>query len=867
MEFIKYICPLILFASSVLAYFLTILILWSPERKETENKLLAALCLGSGIWSMGFGALFLQTDPEIAYHCRAIGMIGTMLYLIIALILTCFLSKLPRNLSRFFYILASAGFFIYFLTVERSQTIYKLDTLGMTYSFKPGPANTIYTIYSVLVALSILGISIYMCFSPLKRIRHFGKLILLMDAIVLFGTILDTVLPLMGMAAIPGSTITQFWGMVVAFVAIRADKRSKINITNMSEFIYYSLSIPVLVYDSKYTLKLANDAAAKFFGIRQDTLSQAALTPETLFRTDADTLFGFTSNSHSIDTTCLSNDIYCNLSVNKIIDRYDDVIGYIVIVSDLSERMKNMQRLEEARKDAEAANRAKTAFLANMSHEIRTPMNAIMGFSELILKMDISGPVYEYVSDIRNSSRNLLAIINDILDISKLDSGKTELFCTEYQTRNLLQDVYLIIDVQAQKKGLLFQMTADPRIPSELYGDATRIRSILVNILNNAIKYTREGSVHFNIRLLDVQGEMATLEYSIIDTGIGIKESALEHLFDSFSRFDSKKNSDIEGTGLGLSIVNGYVKLMDGSIKVDSIYGVGSTFTVTIPQKIVNSAPMSTQPVAPASEPVTTQENIRIHDTHVLVTDDNPVNLKVIKSTLEMFGFTVDTAASGEEAVTRCETTQYDMIFMDQMMPHMDGTEAMLRIREVSPLYNHGGPCKIIALTANALTGVREELLAKGFDEYLSKPIDWDMLEKLIKFFIPADKLSIREVRTQATVSLTVLEPEIDLSDAMTHCGGKQDLFLHVLKIAHHSAPKQIRELQKYTDDKDYTNLTIHAHSLKGQLLNMGAKELGDMARNIEYAAKENPGTDISEMVYQFVDTYEHLLAKIEQLL
>ncbi|MBQ7934519.1 MAG: response regulator [Lachnospiraceae bacterium] len=874
MEFIKYICPIILFTCSVLAFFFSALVIWSPGRKETENRLLAALCLGSAIWSVGFGALFLQTDPEIAYRCRVIGMIGTILYLITGVVLVCYLSEIKKSIARVINAFASTGVVIYFLTVERSQTIYQLDTIGMTYSFKPGLANTIYTIYSIVIAVSIFAVSLYMCFSKIRRIRHFGKIFLLMDGIILLGTILDTVFPLLGMSAIPGSTITQFWGAIVVFVAIRANNRSKINIGNMSEYIYYSLSIPVLVYDSTRTLKIANDAAADFFKIKQETLSHENVPLDSLFEAEPEALFQFEGSSQNIDAVFHAKQTYCNLSINKITDRYNDVIGYIIIVTDLSERMKTMQKLEEAKLEAESANRAKTAFLANMSHEIRTPMNAIMGFSELILKMDIPDTVHEYVSDIRSSSQNLLAIINDILDISKLDSGKMELSCTNYLPHTLLQDVYHIIDVQARKKGLHFQMNTDPRIPNELYGDVARIRGVLINILNNAIKYTQEGSVHFNVRLLDMQQDHASLEYTITDTGIGIKESALEHLFDSFARFDSKKNSDIEGTGLGLSIVNGYVKLMGGTITVDSIYGRGSTFTVILNQQVIDPAPMVCAPAKPAVSADNIEDTLKVIDTRVLVTDDNQINLKVIKSTLEHYGFHVDTAVSGPEAISLCETTDYDVIFMDQMMPQMDGIEAMEHIRALSDHYAPGGKGKIIALTANAISGVRGELMEKGFDEYMSKPIAMDLLEHIIHSFVPASRIIYGKTGTSAdifapvmpkltTTSLTRLLPDIDVAEGLSHCNGKLELYMRILEIAFRSAEKQLNDLQSFYDSQNYTDYTIHIHSLKGQLLNMGAVALGKTAQELEYAAREGRYEVLAMQQDMFVTQYRELMSHI----
>ncbi len=760
MEIIKYACPIILFIFSILAIVFAVIILWSEERKDTENKLLIVFCFSSAIWSIGFGALILQTEAEWAYRCRVFGMIGTILYLITGQMLISYLSGIKKRWTNLFNGFAGLGIFVYFLTVERSQTIYQLDASGMTYSFKAGPANTIYTAYSLILAVIMFCISLYMCFSKVKRVRFFGKIFMVTVAAMLLGTILDTVLPLLGFRAIPGSTLTQFLGMVVAYIAIRANNRSKINIANMSEFIYYSLSMPVLVYNSGKRLQLANDAAAKFFEIDRNLISQKNISLGMLFDKGDDAVFEFEGNSRNIDSSCIQNQIYCNLAINKIQDRYNDVIGYIIIVTDLSERVKTLQRLEEAKQEAEAANHSKTAFLANMSHEIRTPMNAILGFSELILKKDISDTVREYASDIKTSCLNLLTVINDILDISKLDSGKAELSCGNYHTAFLLQEVYHIIDLQARKKGLYFEMNTDPRIPNELYGDMTRVRGILINLLNNAVKYTEHGSVVFNIRLLGMDEKTATLEYTVTDTGIGLEESAMRHLFDSFARFDTKRNTNIEGTGLGLSIVNGYVNLMGGTIKVDSIYGRGTTFTVTLNQDIVDASPLIFNKTTAGDINSLNGIEIEIQNTRVLVTDDNRINLKVIKNTLEHYGLTVETAASGAEAIQLCEKTQYDLIFMDQMMPGMDGIETMKRIRTLSTHYEVGAPGKIIVLTANAILGVRNELMEKGFDEYLSKPIQFQELERVLRQFIPESKFLSGERSVMGEKSVQVMSGE-----------------------------------------------------------------------------------------------------------
>lgn len=880
MEILKYVCPIMLFVFSILAVFYAVIILFSEDRKDTENKLMSLFCLSSAIWSLGFGALLLQTDTEWAYWCRVFGMIGTILYLITGQMLVSYLSGIKKIWANIFNAFAGLGIFVYFLTVERSQTIYQLEEGGMTYSFKSGPANTIYTVYSLVLAVLMFGIALYMCFSKVKRVRFFGKIFIMADMAMLLGTILDTVFPLLGFKAIPGSTVMQFFGMLVVYLAIRANNRSKINIANMSEFIYYSLSMPVLVYNAGKKLQIANEAAAKFFEINQNAIRQQDMGLGTFFELEDDTVFDFEGTVNNKDLVCIQNGVPCNLAINKIQDHYNDTIGYIIIVTDLSERVKNLQRLEEAKAEAEAANRSKTLFLANMSHEIRTPMNAILGFSELILKKDTSEVVDEYATDIKKSCLNLLAVINDILDISKLDSGRAELSNSNYFTASLLQEVHHIIDMQARKKGLHFEMNTDPRIPNELYGDKTRMRGILINLLNNAVKYTEQGSVVFHVRLLGINNNCATLEYTITDTGIGIKEESLQHLFDSFARFDAGRNTNVEGTGLGLSIVKGYVTLMGGTIKVDSIYGRGSTFTVTLEQEIVDDAPLNFTRTTAQDGNAMSGEEMKIRDTRVLVTDDNQINLKVIKSTLEYYGLTVETADSGSKALEMCQKTGYDMVFMDQMMPEMDGVETMQKIRGLSSHYAPGGNGKIIVLTANAIVGVRQELMEKGFDEYLSKPLQLRELEQVLKQFVPGDKLEVQDTDKESNGKFAISEniskdvivvledllPQINVTSGLEHCQKNVSLYLDILHMIHDDAGTQLGDLKALWEEKKYSRFIVQIHSIKTQLLNIGYVLLAEEARALELAGKENRFEYISDYLEVFADSYRELAQQLEKV-
>ena len=879
----------VLFVGGIYALYAAIKILLSKDWKSSVNKLFALQCVGSGIWSLGFGELFAQTDPEAAYYCRSIGLAGTFIYLFSSLILVCYLSEVPRHTRFFFHGFAAACIPLYFLLIRRDQAVYYMGEQGMTYNFKPGLINNLYTGYSVLFGIITLGLAIYMIkFSKSRRIKALGRNLLLVTSLVIFGMVLDTVLPLLGLSAIPGSTLMQLVGTLALYYALRADNRSKINIKNMSSYIYYSLSMPVLVYDAQRTLQIINDSAAEFFGLEQETLSETPCSLNQLFDLKERDAYSFEQNHQDMDVLCTRNGIICNISISKIHDRYLDIMGYIIIVNDLSERMKYIQRLEEAKKEAEAANMAKSTFLASMSHEIRTPMNAIMGFSELVLKQDISTIVRDYVSDIKLSCQNLLAVINDILDISKLESGKMELVEEDYYTNSLYQDVYHIISIQAKKKGLRFIMEVDPSLPSVLYGDKTRIRSILINVLNNAVKYTREGGVTCLVKIPSRNQDSITLQFVVSDTGIGIKESAMEHLFDSFSQFDQKKNKDIEGTGLGLAIVHGYLELMGGTVDVKSTYGKGTTFTIKLPQRIVDASPMEEFTANSSAQTSALNTNkLKIRDTDVLVVDDNLINLKVITGIFEYYGLHVATASSGQQAVELCRQKDYELIFMDQMMPGMNGIEAMNQIRRLSSHYAPGGIAKIIVLTANAISGTREKLMEEGFDEYLSKPISFPILENILTTFVPQDRyvyektdVSQKEagknvvsgermntLMTDIRGTLSVYARELDYDLGMERCGGDENNFLEILQLQTELGKEQTARLQVLFEEDKHEEFTVLIHGIKGQLNNIGHTRLGSFAEKLEHASRNKEYDFIRVHLPLFLEKYEEFISQLEFVL
>lgn len=403
-------------------------------------------------------------------------------------------------------------------------------------------------------------------------------------------------------------------------------------------------------------------------------------------------------------------------------------------------RATDLSRQEE--KKARAQSEAKSSFLANMSHEIRTPINAILGMNEMILRECNDDTIRSYAYDIERAGVNLLSLINDILDFSKIEAGSMEIVEVEYELSSLLHDVINMIRIKTDGKGLKLLLDMDPNIPEKLFGDEVRIRQILVNLLNNAVKYTEKGSVSLKVRGGYAEGSNVLLTFVVSDTGRGIREEDQSALFDKFKRMDEAANRNVEGTGLGLSITANLIQLMNGSIDVQSIYGTGSTFTVTLTQRVIRWDPIGdiekryrdSEKNRPKEESVFTAPDARI-----LVVDDTSINLTVVKALLKRTLIKVDTAGSGKECLKKIRETAYDCIFLDYRMPEMDGSETLLHMKKEKDHLNTNTP--VIVLTANAITGAKERFLEEGFDEYLSKPIDTEKMEKLLQRFLPAEKL------------------------------------------------------------------------------------------------------------------------------
>ena len=519
--------------------------------------------------------------------------------------------------------------------------------------------------------------------------------------------------------------------------------------------------------------------------------------------------------------------------------------------------------IKEEQRNAEAANEAKSIFLANMSHEIRTPINAILGMNEMILRENRNEQIEEYAENIRSAGSSLLYLVNDVLDISKIESGTLEIMENIYELSSFIHDCYSMVAEKAEKKGLELTVSCNSQLPSKLKGDESRLRQVVTNILSNAAKYTEKGGITLSFDS-HYQDEQMMLVINVKDTGIGISKENIEKLFTQFTRFDMEKNRNIEGTGLGLSLAKRLTDLMQGTIEVQSIYGVGSSFTVTVPQQVVDAEPIGDfqqRYSSVADKAIKYHQSFEAPDARILVVDDTSVNLKVIVNLLKSTKMKVDTASSGRQCLEMVSQIAYDLIFMDHMMPEMDGIETFTEMRKLENSLNKNTP--VIMLTANAITGVKEQFLQVGFTDYLSKPVSGDKLENMMLKYLPKEKCLTEAAGDNAAeetehpaalMELSRLYPKVDLAKGLTVCADSYDVYIDVLKT--YTELPEIDKLNAYLEEKNAYEYRTCVHSVKSSSLSVGFSELAEQALALENAAREEDWDFIHANHASFIDEY-----------
>lgn len=698
-------------------------------KKQYYLYCLAALF--SAVWSFSYAMIWVQTNMEIARKWRAVGMIGV--FLLFAFLTEFFIQWLneAKCIKGYVRIVAILGIFLWpFVIGEESVTFYPHDKIGITYQFSQNIWNTLYNVYAVIVGVNLFIICLCILKqTKRKKLQVIIKRLIKCLIVVMIGMVFDTLLPVLGYDALPGSTLTQGIGVILVAGVLDFKRKSEITIENISQFVYFSVDTPVIIYDNKGEFRIANSGAMEFFGDFRNNIERKKFSE--LFAVE-ENCFAFEGNKKAEEAECLLNKRYCHMEISKIFDEYQDITGYIVVLNDLTEKRDIIQKLQISEHEADMANHAKTDFLARMSHEIRTPINGIIGMNEMILQKSEDSQITEYAKLVKVSANNLMNLINDILDISKIEANRIVLENTEYHFRKLLKELAILGNVRAHEKGIDFDMEIKGKIPEKLNGDDNKLRQIAINLIGNAIKYTKIG--HVKVIVEGVwEEEKYYVKMIVQDTGIGIKTEHMETIFDAFSRVDSKKNAGIQGTGLGLSIVKNLVEIMEGEICVRSEYGNGSEFEVKIPQVPISEKTFDYIEIKNVEDTDEGAEEIflKIPEKRILVVDDNDINRFVATELLAYTEAQVDEAESGKACLRLVATNCYDFILLDHIMPEMDGIQTLQELRNMPD--NKSKDAKIIVLTANAIQGAKEDYLRHGFDDYLSKPIDMAEVERVLK--------------------------------------------------------------------------------------------------------------------------------------
>ena len=546
------------------------------------------------------------------------------------------------------------------------------------------------------------------------------------------------------------------------------------------------------------------------------------------------------------------------------------VRGYTVLIVDVTSTYEYIKEVTEMREKAEEANRAKSDFLANMSHEIRTPMNAVVGMSELIIEESRGRKMYDYACNIKSAALNLLSIINDILDLSKVEAGKMELVEDEYFVQVLVQDTVNLVQMAAEQKGLQMKVQLADDIPHKLYGDEGRIRQVLINILNNSIKFTQEGYVSIAVSSTYLGEDEICMQFVIEDTGIGIKKEDMNSIFESFRQLDMNKNRKTEGTGLGLAITKNLVALMQGDIQVESEYGSGTCFTIQIKQRVVDKRTVKDMPMTRHAAEVKNGQMFVCKDYRVLVVDDNMINRKVATAMLASYGFQIHEASSGKAAIDLVKKNVYDIIFMDHMMPEMDGVETTQIIREECK--ETASQTVIVALTANAIQGAKEMYLENGFEDFLSKPFERIQMHELLERWVPQEVRDFVDEKVEESKASEDDIAEIFMSGVnvrkiiMSNDLSINEYLTMIYQFKEDSENKKPL-LCKLAQEKKIEQYAMEIHTLRSAAAKIGAENLSAEAKLHEKAIHQGEFDYVDNQYAQLILNYERVLQEIERIL
>lgn len=575
--------------------------------------------------------------------------------------------------------------------------------------------------------------------------------------------------------------------------------------------------------------------------------------------------------------------VFYGISVGQTGTTLSLILMYVMLHSrEINKHLRKQQILSEEKELAKQASEAKGRFLASMSHEIRTPINAVLGMNTMVLRESKEPAVREYAMNIQNAGQTLLSLVNDILDISKIESGKMELVPAHYELGTLINDVFNMIGIKAEASHIQLVLDVDSGLPNGLIGDDVRIRQILINILSNAVKYTESGTVTLTVKETKREADHVELHFSVKDTGIGIKEEDLHKLFAEYQRLDEEKNRNVEGTGLGINITYRLLKLMDSELQVSSVYGQGSDFFFDLTQEIYNEEPIGDVQanLAASAETYSYSVPFLAPDAEILLVDDNKLNRDVFAGLLKETQLKIEQAESGKEAIEKILSKKYDLVFLDHMMPDLDGIEVLKHVKAAEQQPN--ADTFFIVLTANAIAGARDMYMEAGFNDYLSKPILPKQLEKMLKVYLPAEKIHIpegAEFVSEREADIPVCElpvvEGIDWNYGMLHYKDQQTLlnavhaFYDMITVEAESLQglfERVLTARANGDEEALKQYRVKVHSMKTSANLIGAFLLSGCAAMLEYAARDAEYEKIRELTPHFLRCWKAYKEKLAPL-
>ena len=768
--------------------------------------------------------------------------------------------KIPQWVIHLLLVL-NMGFYVMIATVDYHHLYYKdywlapskANLNGYTLEISPAPMYYVYMAFLLAEIMTTIGI-IISSYCSQRSMPNKGKIHFLMIAAMLSPMLL---LSLRILKILKGDDPTPL-GILLSciFMSIAVVKYGLFDpVKNAKNYIIDNLKEAVIVTDADHRFLFLNSMADKI--ITSINKEQGYSTDDKIyaFIQGSQDFFDWKDRHYQVEETVLKD--------NELIQ------GYMMTIVDVTKIIEQNHLMKRLVLQTEDANRAKTNFVSNMSHEIRTPMNSIVGITEILLRSRHSPKEQEYLLNIQSSGRVLLTIINDVLDCSKMEAGKMQLFDEPYDTCSLFHDLRISMENRIGHSGLELIYDIDQDIPCKLKGDMGRIRQVIINLVNNAIKYTEKGSVRFSVHVRQKNTDKVMLYYEVADTGIGIRKEDQKILFDAFQRVEMDRHRYVEGTGLGLTISQNLVNMMGGVIEVESEYGKGSRFFFTIEQTIIDPTPVSAVNYNGQKDNVTEKEAECLFiapEAHILLVDDNELNLVVAKELLKPLRMQIDTAENGLQAVKMVRGSQYDLVLMDHMMPVMDGIEAAKAIRALPEDKYQKLP--IIALTANAMVDARKEFLNAGMNGFVATPIDFARICNQLKLWLPkdlvrdvpkeeakkllADDLSDREIQPE--------DPQMGFSfeEGVKHCGSKAAL-MKTIRIFYRTIDSKANKIEQCLKEGLISDYVIEIHALKSSALLIGAVPLSEAAKELEDYGKQGKTEVLEEKTPDVLTLYRDL--------